>query len=279
MRTYEAVTSLFVCLKSFLLVSLWIAFTWCPSRCSSPSNSCTSRTAPAGGGEPFEPHDGELHAVHLEDATARSQTWRQQAPWPWSDLRPGPEASFGVGHIHLKQPLHCRKPLGGSSRGKVWPGGTERGKVPRIIEGPAAPSPPQEQDVWPPGRPFTAATHLQNGFMSHLRGPWSVGQRQRWKRCHIGGWICFHHKVIPAASLEPHCRGRRRALRQSFTHASATPWKIKREERQRRRSYRESGVNGTAAHGEGHVPDGCSRDRWVLLWRRAERFRHALWPT
>ncbi|XP_040007238.1 protein Jade-1 isoform X3 [Xiphias gladius] len=91
-------------------------------RWKSENGSLLKELAPAGQGEPAKPYDGELHAVHLENAPAGPQTTgHQQAPCSWTTHHPHPaaDAPFCSSRLRCQQPLHCKEPLGKCGGGKA----------------------------------------------------------------------------------------------------------------------------------------------------------------
>ncbi|XP_075888023.1 protein Jade-1 isoform X4 [Nelusetta ayraudi] len=154
--------------------------------------------APPGRGEPAEPHDGELHAVRLEDASAGPQaTRRQQDPLPRSPLALAQPDAAG------RRGLVDREPVDRRGRGEVRPQGRE---TPRLLQGPAPPPPPPpDQELRPAQRPAAAAAHLQNGFLPHLGGPGPVGRRPARERRGNETRVRFHrHPSAPGVQPRAH---------------------------------------------------------------------------
>lgn len=187
----------------------------------------SSPPAPAGRGEPAEPHDGELNAVRLEDASAGPQATReQQAPLSWAPVPfPRPDTPVCRSCLGGLQPLLCKEPVGQRGGGKVRPHGSESREVPGLIQGPAPPlSSPPDQELRPAQRPSTAAAHLQNGFLSHLGGSGpAVGQRSHGERRRIRDRIRFHCKLLSASGIQPWAHSARRRGSSSRWHPAAPP--------------------------------------------------------
>lgn len=171
-----------------------------------------SSEASAGRGESAEPDDGELHAVHLENTPAWSQTSnKHQGPCPWPGQHPRSPSDSSVCSSSLRwdQPLHSQESVDHRGRGQTQQHRPQRGQVPRLVQGsaPPPPSPPPDQELRPAPRSTTAASHFQNGFVSHLGGLWSMEQHphREW-RC----WIWSHIELVSAsACLQPCAHGTR----------------------------------------------------------------------